>query len=96
MMKPRIALALFAIIIVLASQARAQTSVKKPGGVPPKPVELPKGVTQRPVTFFSEGIACYGALFLPPGFSGEGSLPAVVVAPGWMQTAESVEPMAAL
>jgi dienelactone hydrolase len=45
--------------------------------------------------FFSEGIQCGGTLFLPPGFSEDGSFPAVVVAPGWAETSRSVTPIAA-
>jgi len=59
------------------------------------PTPLPEGVTAKDVRFFSEGIQCYGKLFLPKGFSAESKAPAVVLAPGWGETALSVEKFAA-
>ena len=53
------------------------------------------GVTTRDVRFFSEGVQCYGKLFLPSGFSSSGNIAAIVVAPGWNETAASVERQAA-
>jgi dienelactone hydrolase len=65
----------------------------RPGEVPPLPTEvvLPAGVTDRVVTYFSEGVACYGRLFFPPGFSPTGSTPGVVLANGWTGTATTPE-----
>ena len=45
--------------------------------------------------FFSDGIQCYGKLFTPAGFGADSKAAAVVVAPGWGETASSVEPIAA-
>jgi dienelactone hydrolase len=50
----------------------------------------------RDVRFFSEGVQCYGRLHLPKGFTADAKLPAVVLAPAWMQTASSIEKYAAL
>jgi dienelactone hydrolase len=47
------------------------------------------------VHFYSEGVRCYGKIFTPKGSSGESKSPAVVVAPGWAKTADSVERYAA-
>lgn len=60
-----------------------------------KPITLPAGVTSRPVRFFSEGVECAGDLFLPPGFSSEGKVPGVVLAPGWGETSIGLQPFAA-
>lgn len=78
--------ALFLAVLVFAASLplRAQT-----------PTTLPEGVTAKDVRFFSEGIQCYGKLFLPKGFSAESKAPAVVLAPGWGETASSVEKFAA-
>ena len=56
---------------------------------------LPDGVTTRDVWFYSEGVKCYGRLFLPKEFSGEGKSRAVILAPGWGETAASTEKYAA-
>jgi uncharacterized protein len=52
-------------------------------------------VTSRDVRFFSEGIQCYGRLYLPKGFGPDAKAPAVVLASGWMQTATSIDKYAA-
>ncbi len=52
---------------------------------------LPDGVAAKDIRFYSEGIECYGKLFTPKGFSSESKVPAVVLAPGWGETAASIE-----
>jgi dienelactone hydrolase len=87
-----------AVVLGLFSlQSHAQTPVtRKPASTAmPKALELPKDVKARPASFYSEGVVCGGTIFLPPGFSDEGSYPAVVVAPGWTETSHSVDPLAA-
>ncbi len=44
----------------------------------------------RDVHYFNEGVKCYGRLFLPANFDASGKSPAVVLAPGWGETHESV------
>jgi hypothetical protein len=56
---------------------------------------LPDGVAAKDVRFYSEGIQCYGKIFTPKGFSAESKAPAVVLAPGWGETAVSIEKYAA-
>jgi dienelactone hydrolase len=56
---------------------------------------LPDGVTAKEVRFYSEGIPCYGKIFTPQGYSTESKMPAVVLAPGWGETATSLENYAA-
>jgi len=52
-------------------------------------------VTPRDVRFFSEGVECYGRLYLPKGFTSDAKAAAVVLAPGWMQTEASIDKYAA-
>jgi hypothetical protein len=52
-------------------------------------------VTSRDVRFFSEGIQCYGRLYMPKGFTPDAKAAAVVLAPGWMQTEASIDKYAA-
>jgi uncharacterized protein len=49
----------------------------------PQPTTLPDGVTTRDVKFFSEGVQCFGHVFVPRGVTADGRAPAVVLAPGW-------------
>jgi dienelactone hydrolase len=53
--------------------------------------ELPAGVTVRQVTFWSDETACHARLFLPPGFHGEGSWPAVVLGHGYNAISIAIE-----
>lgn len=82
---------------LLTSEGLAQTSpAKNPSSsAVAGAVALPKDVQTKDAPFFSDGIQCAGTIFLPPGFSEVGSFRAVVVAPGWGETAGSVEPIAA-
>jgi len=52
-------------------------------------------VGSRDVKFFSEGVQCYGRLYLPKNFKPDAKAPAVVLAPGWMQTESSIDKYAA-
>jgi dienelactone hydrolase len=56
---------------------------------------LPDGVSTRDVWFYSEGVKCYGKLFLPKDFASDGKSRAVILAPGWGETAASTEKYAA-
>jgi dienelactone hydrolase len=56
---------------------------------------LPDGVTTRDVWFYSEGVKCYGKLFLPKDFATDGKSRAVILAPGWGETVASTEKYAA-
>lgn len=47
------------------------------------------------VRFFSEAVSIHGKLFYPSAFSTTGAAPAVVLAPGWGETAASTEKTAA-
>lgn len=56
---------------------------------------LPDGMTTKDVRFVSEGVQCYGKLFLPKGFTAESKALAVVLAPGWAETETAIEKYAA-
>jgi dienelactone hydrolase len=75
--------------------AWAGGSIVDSRAIAPPPAPLPDGVSARAVTFFSELVQCYAKLYLPKDFSPDGSWPAVVLAPGWEQTAGSVDRAAA-
>ncbi len=55
----------------------------------------PDGIATKDIHFYSEGIRCYGKIFLPQGFSAESKMPGVVLAPAWGETAATVEKYAA-
>jgi len=56
---------------------------------------LAQGQNVKEIRFYSENVQCYGKIFLPAGFTVDGKSPAVVLAPGWGETAASVEKYAA-
>ncbi|MBI3207475.1 MAG: acetylxylan esterase [Candidatus Solibacter usitatus] len=58
------------------------------------PARLPEGVTVRETAFYSEGVKCFGKLFLPAGFNTASNLRAVVLAPDWGLTHASLEAQA--
>lgn len=74
------------------SQTRATARRRAPAA---RSVRLPEGVSAKDVRFYSEGIQCYGKIFTPKGFEAESKSPAVVLAPGWGETAASIEKYAA-
>jgi dienelactone hydrolase len=71
----------FVIVWLISCPAIAQ---------PVKPA-VPDGVATREVKFFSEAVQCYAKIYLPKGFTAEGRLPAVVLAPPPGATAASVD-----
>lgn len=84
------------LLVCLAGNASAQdkTAEKKlKTGLWPSDwvYTLAEGVTTREVTFFSDGIACYGKIFFPKGFSPSGKTPGVVLGQGWAGNHFSIE-----
>lgn len=53
--------------------------------------KLADGVTSREVTYYSDGVGCYGKIFFPKGFSPAGKTPGVVLGQGWAGTHFSIE-----
>lgn len=68
-------------------------AIQRRTAAPVKP--LAAGVMAKEVRFYSEGIQCFGKIFTPKEFSAESKIPAVVLAPGWGETAASIENYAA-
>ena len=66
-----------------------------PAVAPTAPTAPVAGAAGKDVRFFSEAVSIHGRLFYPPGFATTGSAPAVVLAPGWGETAATVEKAAA-
>ncbi len=83
----------------LATATSAAVSKGLPALAPPPAVAVagpvPAGVTAKDVSFFSEAVPIHGRLFLPSGFNAGGAAAAVVLAPGWGETAASIEGQAA-
>jgi dienelactone hydrolase len=79
----------YVLVFVLAAVATPLAQAPKPA------VSLPDGVTTRDVKFFSEGVQCFGRIFLPKGLTADSKAPAVVLAPGWGETEASIEKYAA-
>lgn len=90
------------LTIVVAGRlvAGAGSAVAQPPQTPPPPplspptdAELPAGVTAKVVTFWSEGVPCYGRVFYPAGFDAAAATktPGVVLANGWTGLAGTLE-----
>ncbi len=98
-MKPALAAVLVAGALIgsLPMPADSQTHATPPrhSRASSTTAPLPEGVATKDVHFYSEGIQCYGRVFTPKGFSAESKAPAVVLAPGWGETAGSIEQYAA-
>lgn len=56
---------------------------------------LPEGIEAKEVTFYSDGVACFGQIFFPKDFDAEGRTPGIVLAEGWGGTAKSIGKYAA-
>ncbi len=52
---------------------------------------LGDGVTTKEITFYSEGVACWGKIFFPKGFSESDKRPGIVLGHGWTGTHASLE-----
>jgi dienelactone hydrolase len=52
---------------------------------------LADGVTTKEITFYSEGVACWGKVFYPKGFSESDKRPGIVLGHGWTGTHASLE-----
>ncbi|MBP6821037.1 MAG: acetylxylan esterase [Acidobacteria bacterium] len=84
------------LLVCLAGNASAQdkTAEKKlKTGLWPSDwvYTLAEGVTTREITFYSDGIGCYGKIFFPKGFSPSGKTPGIVLGQGWAGNHFSIE-----
>jgi dipeptidyl aminopeptidase/acylaminoacyl peptidase len=59
------------------------------------PALRPEGVTAKDVRFVSEGVQCFGQIYLPKAFTPESKAPAIVLAPGGGETAAAIAKYAA-
>src|SRR5438128_2834976 len=85
-------LLLFGLTVVIAAQDKPAEKKIKTGLWPPDWVyQLADGVTTREVTYYSDGIACYGKIFFPKGFSTDGKTPGIVLGQGWAGNHFSIE-----
>lgn len=75
--------------LTLSISATAQS---KFNGIPPEhhKYTLGDGVTEKDVTFYSDGTACWARVFFPKGFDAQGQTPAVVISHGWTGTTDSL------
>jgi len=82
-----------ACVVLACSLSAAMASAQsKYSGIPPehRKYTLADGVTEKDVTYYSDGVACGAKIFLPKGFDPEGKTPAIVLAHGWTGTSESL------
>src|SRR6516225_8890464 len=96
-MNKKLFAALSALLLAcLAIKCTAQEKKIKTGLWPEDwKYSLAEGVTSREVTYYSEGVACYGKVFFPKGFSTSGKTPGVVMGQGWAGWHFSIEKYAA-
>jgi dienelactone hydrolase len=80
-LRQRLAVALMTVCLMLLAVVGAARATNR----------HPDGVSAKEVRFYSEGVECYGKVFTPNGFSAESKTPAVVLAPGWGETAATIE-----
>jgi len=52
---------------------------------------LGEGITTKEITFYSEGVACWGNIFYPKGFVDSDKRPGIVLGHGWTGTHASLE-----
>ena len=79
------------LLLVLTLTASAEEKKIKTGLFPEdwKYTASP-GVTQKEVTWYSDGSACYAKIFFPKGFSPRSKTPGVVLGQGWAGTHFSI------
>jgi alpha-beta hydrolase superfamily lysophospholipase len=77
----------FCVLVVVALIAPAPAAQR--------PTTSPEAATTRDVRFFSEGVQCFGRIYLPKALTAESKAAAIVLAPGRGETATSIEKYAA-
>lgn len=96
MKKQVISFLILALLGCFVIEAFAQEKKLKTGLWPEDWVyTLAEGVTTREITFYSDGVACYGKIFFPKGFSTTGKTPGIVLGQGWAGNHFSIEKYAA-
>jgi hypothetical protein len=91
-MSPR-GLMIITIVIAMAGSAVSQQPTVVKTGLTPQDWKyaMPEGVTVKEITYFSDGVGCYGKLFFPKGFATDGKTPGIVLGQGWAGTHFSIE-----
>lgn len=82
---------IIAALVVLSVGACATTPAPAQRGTPPATIALPAGVSMSEANWYSEQVRVAGRLFKPTGPSDGAARPAVVLAPAWEATAESLD-----
>ena len=81
-----------ALLACLATVSAAQEKKIKTGLTPEDwAYKMADGVTAKEVTYYSDGVGCYGKIFYPKGFLVSGKTPGVVLGQGWAGTHFSIE-----
>src|SRR5262245_59147878 len=93
-MKHHAALALIGLTLAACNTAPSPQQETR-SGPPPVAAAMAPGVAMREVTWYSEQVKVSGRLFLPAGFSASSKAPGVVLAPGWGETADTMDVYAA-
>ncbi len=81
------------LALALLTPAFAQAEKPRKTGLWPADwvYQLAEGVTTREITFYSDGIGCYGKIFFPKGYSTAGKTPGIVLGQGWAGNHFSIE-----
>jgi dienelactone hydrolase len=81
------------LLLLLAAIAASGQDKKPKTGLFPEDWKytVAPGVTQKEVTYYSDGTACYAKIFFPKSFSVQGKTPGVVLGQGWAGTHFSIE-----
>ena len=92
---PKLFLLSFLIVSLLLSGFAQDKPAEKPRKTGLWPADwvytLAEGVTTREITFYSDGIACYGKIFFPKGYAADGKTPGIVLGQGWAGNHFSIE-----
>jgi hypothetical protein len=83
----------FTIVIAMAGATAAQQRTTVKTGLTPQDWKyaMPEGVTVKEITYYSDGVGCYGKLLFPKGFTTDAKTPGIVLGQGWAGTHFSIE-----
>jgi dienelactone hydrolase len=86
---------LITVVVLAGSLSKLAGSQARGPAISRMDMAPPDGVSAKDVRFYSEGVECYGKIFMPKNFSAESKAPAVALGPDWGETAASIEKYAA-
>ena len=87
----KLRIATVAALVACFAAANAQAQIKNRLDPEDYDYVLGEGVKTKEITFYSEGVACWGKIFFPADFTETGKWPAVVLGHGWTGTHASLE-----